>query len=352
MRYSARIMSLWWLIPILTAFALSAFFVPVVAAFARKFAVLDMPDGVRKLHGSAMPLLGGAAPYVGFTVVIIGLLLFTDHLTSGEISVTTILGFLCACGVLIAGGALDDAYDIRRGKTVLFPLGAAAIAVAAGMGVSKVTNPFGAGPLDVLPIVSGVITYVWLMCTTYTTKLLDGVDGVVSALGIVGACMVAGLCLTTAFYQPDVALLSLVFAAALFGFFLWNAPPAKIYLGEGGSTFIGFVLGSLAVISGSKFATLLFIVGLPALDVAFVIGRRLMSGKSPVSTADRHHFHHELLALGLSARGVIFVYCGVALLFGAATFLFESWQKLAALAVLAIASVFAMLYLSYRNRSV
>ena len=110
----------------------------------------------------------------------------------------------------------------------------------------------------------------------YTTKFLDGLDGLVSGLSVIGGLIVAGLCLFTKFFQPEIATISLIFAGACAGFLIFNFYPAKIFLGEGGSLFCGFILGTLAIISGGKIATTLLILGIPILDLIWVILRRLI----------------------------------------------------------------------------
>jgi UDP-GlcNAc:undecaprenyl-phosphate GlcNAc-1-phosphate transferase len=187
----------------------------------------------------------------------------------------------------------------------------------------------------------------WLLGMTYTTKLLDGLDGLATGVTTVGAVMIALLALSSAFFQPDVALLSMMFAAALFGFWLWNMYPAKIFLGEGGSTFLGYALGVLAIISGSKLATTLLVVGLPVLDVLVVIGRRWYQGK-PIMKGDRSHLHHALLDAGLSPRLTVLVYMSVASLFGVTTLIFASWQKVIALGILTMIS-FLFIQVVYRK---
>ncbi len=341
-------MELWWGIALCGAFALSIFCVPLIVHAAARFGVIDIPGGIKKLHTQPTPLLGGIAPFIGFAVTVLLVLFFTHHFTSGTLRLEMLLGFLLSCTILIIGGILDDRYNLSPVQAIISPLLAALVAVLVGMGVTKVTNPFGA-PLVIGPLISGIFTFAWLMGVTYTTKFLDGVDGLVTTLGIIGAGMVAGLALTEKFYQPDVALLALIFAAALLGFLLWNAPPAQIFLGEGGSTFIGFTLGTLAVIGGSKFATLLFIVGLPALDAAFVIIRRLMLGRSPFHGGDGLHFHYELRQVGWTSRQIVLLYGSVALLFGVTSLVFSSWQKIFALVILAILSLFAMLWVAKKQ---
>ena len=199
-----------------------------------------------------------------------------------------------------------------------------------------------------------LFTVVWLLGMMYTTKLLDGLDGLVSGLGTIGALMVFLLSSATRWYQPDTALLAAVVAGACFGFTLWNWHPAKIFLGEGGSLLIGLFLGVLAIISGGKIATALLIMGIPILDVVWVISRRvLVEHTNPFRTADRKHFHFRLMDAGLSQRQVVLVFYLCALLFGSLTLVLQSRQKVVALAGLLVVMIglgLVVVWRSHRQR--
>ncbi len=324
----------WWPFPVGLAFVLATLLTPLVAKLARRFGVVDRPDDQRKLHGREMPLLGGLAMYVGFAVPTLIVLIFSNHLTAGSIDVRQIVGLLLGGAVLMLGGYADDRYTLSPKFSVLAPILATVIVIASGIEVAKLTNPLG-GFLEIASGVSVAIVFFWIIGMTYTTKLLDGMDGLAGGVTAVGAMVIGSLALSTAYFQPDVALLALVFLAAIVGFLLWNWHPAHIFMGEGGSTFLGFTLGSLAIISGSKIATALLVMGIPALDVFIVITRRILARQHPFKTSDRLHVHHLLLRLKLSEAQAVAIYCFTALCFGVTTLVFSSWQKLLALAVLA-----------------
>ncbi len=323
----------------------------VVRGLALRFGVTDAPDGGRKTHSRVTPLLGGVGVYLGFAVPTVIVLLVTNHLTSGDIGVREFAGFLLGGLVLVVGGSLDDKFTLHPRVTFAFPLVAVAIATAAGIGISKLTNPFAVDPFVLTAGVSAAFTFVWLLVTTYTTKLLDGVDGVATGVTAVGCVMVAALSLTPAYFQPDVALLAAIGAAACVGFLLWNAPPARIFLGEGGSTFLGFMLGTLAVISGGKVATALLVLGIPALDVAFVVVRRVSQGKNPFTSSDRQHLHLQLRDRGFTSTQILMMYMTLAALFGATTLVFASWQKIAALATLGLFALAVAVWLTRSSKS-
>jgi UDP-GlcNAc:undecaprenyl-phosphate GlcNAc-1-phosphate transferase len=181
---------------------------------------------------------------------------------------------------------------------------------------------------------------------TMTTKLLDGVDGLAATASMIAALMIGALALTPTYFQSDVALLALVFAAAILGFLLWNWYPAKVFLGESGSTVLGFTVGVLSVIAGSKMATAFLVLGVPVIDVGIVAIRRVMAGKNPFTTADRLHAHLMLRDAGLPVWAVTVVYGGVVTLFGVTTLVFERWQKIMVLGVLATFSAVGIVCLA------
>lgn len=337
----------WWLIPISAAFILSVLLTDVVRDLSRRFGIVDRPNKDRKIHESAMPMMGGVAIYFAFSFVVAAVLLFTDHFTMGEITDTHFIGFLFGGWILIIGGILDDQYDLPPKLSIIFPILASIVAVVSGIGVSKITNPFG-DPFEIGQIISSIFTFLWLMGMIYTTKLLDGLDGLATGVSAIGALMISLLALSAAFYQPDVALVSLIALAVLAGFLLWNFNPASIFLGEGGSTFVGYLVGVLAVISGSKVATALLVLGVPALDVGFVLFDRMKHGKSLFS-GDGRHLHHKLLAAGLTHRQVVLLYYAIALGFGVTTLVFSSWQKLLALSALFVIMLLLVKKLSQKR---
>jgi UDP-N-acetylmuramyl pentapeptide phosphotransferase/UDP-N-acetylglucosamine-1-phosphate transferase len=189
------------------------------------------------------------------------------------------------------------------------------------------------------------------MVVIYAMKFLDGLDGLATGISSIGTLMIFLLSLTAAYFQPDVALLSTVVLGAMFGFLVFNFHPAAIFLGEGGSTFVGFLVGILAVISGGKLATALLVIGIPLADVAFVVIRRWKRGGfKTIFSGDREHLHHKLLETGLSERGVVFCYYALAGGFGVLTLFLQSREKLIALGLLILVAILAAVGLSTKGR--
>ncbi|PIR94821.1 hypothetical protein COT95_02070 [Candidatus Falkowbacteria bacterium CG10_big_fil_rev_8_21_14_0_10_37_6] len=303
---------------------------------ALRYGILDKPDKERKIHKEVIPLLGGVAVFIAlFTGILIG----KEFIFARGLSEAQILGFFFGGLALVIGGVLDDIYELKPGKQMLFSVLAVAILIFSGVSIEKVTNPFG-GLLYFGVFLSYVLTFVWVIGMIYTTKLLDGVDGLVSGLGVISGIIIFLFTMTTKYYQPDVGIMALIFSLACAGFLLFNFYPAKIFLGESGSLFIGYVIAVLAIISGAKIAVALLVMGIPIMDVAWTIIRRIADKKNPFKSADKQHLHHKFLAMGLSQRQTVLIYYILAAFFGCLALFLQSRGKIIAIVILAVIMVF------------
>lgn len=321
------------------AFAVSFVATVFVKQFAFQGGVLDRPVGTRKIHTRPTARLGGLAIYIGFSFTLALALFFTSTLTNGRVDVWPYVGVLLGGAALMIGGALDDRFDLPAWGSFFSPLFATILLIVFGVEVDKLTNPFG-GVIVLSAWQSDLLIFFWMLIIMYTTKFLDGLDGLATSVSSVGALMILLLAQTAAYFQPDVSLMASLTLGAMLGFLFWNIHPASIFLGEGGSTFVGFLLGTLAIISGGKLATALLVLGIPLLDVMWVILRRWrQGGLRRVFVGDRKHLHHRLLDLGWGQRRVMFVYVAIATLFGVSTLFLQSRQKLVALVLLGLMMV-------------
>lgn len=324
----------------LLTFFLSLVLTLLVKKIASHFKIIDQPfEANRKIHVHPVPLLGGLAVFLSF-FLILGLAWFSKpglflHLNGQQLG-SILLGSL----ILMIGGYLDDRYKLKPSRQLIFSLLAVLIILfVGGVNLKEITNPWGGKvSLDFWQIgghlvIVDFLVFFWLLGMMFTTKLLDGLDGLVAGVTVIGGLMIFFLAMTDKFYQPDIALMALLFAAANLGFLFFNFHPAKIFLGEGGSLMAGFILGVLAIISGGKIATTLLVMGVAAMDVLFVIIRRLCRKKSPFS-GDAGHLHYRLLRAGLSQRQTVLLFYSLAIIFGALTLFLQSRQKLVALLVL------------------
>lgn len=351
---------MFYLFIFLSTFFLSLIFSYCVRAVALRAKIIDYPERAeRKVHKTPTPLLGGVAVFLAFFIVLGLLAVLTDKLWIGHIASKQLVAVFLGALVLMIGGYFDDKYNLPPVWQTIAPSLAAAIIVLGGITITFITNPFGgtidlatytrhfalsgvAGPILQynLRLPADLITFAWLSGMMYTTKLLDGLDGLVSSLTGVGALVIFAFTLFTKYYQPDVALLSIILAGACFGFLLLNRHPARLFLGEGGSLLLGFLLGVLAIISGGKIATTLLVVGVPFFDMIWVILRRLFWEHRSVTTADDKHMHFRLLKLGLSQNQVVILMNIIPATFGAVGLYLQSKTKLFLLGFLLIFMAF------------
>lgn len=326
---------------------LAGFFSYLWPKIAFKFNLLDKPDKERKIHTKVIPLGGGWAIFLASTLV---LFLLRSFLISGDLNYSHWLGFFVGALIIMIGGTLDDRYNLKAWQQIIFPFLAILTILLGGVEISHLTNPSGGIiSLENLAWLSFFIIFIWLLGMMYTTKLLDGVDGLVTGLGAIGAIIIFLFTSLTNYYQPDIAIAALIFGVACLGFLYFNFSPASIFLGEGGSLLIGYVLGVLAIISGAKIAIALLIIGLPALDVLWTIIRRLRAGHNPFSFADRKHLHHRLMDIGLNQKQTAIFYYSLALFFGLSGLFLQSQGKILALFLLFILMILIVIYLNYRS---
>ena len=320
----------------IAALALTALLTLIVRRAALHFGIVDMPDkgkeGERKIHAVPTPLLGGVAIFIAYFLI---LFLNAGHFLSGDLRWPHLVGFFAGALLLIIGGVLDDKYNLKPWQQIIFPLLAIAAVIIGGVEITKMTNPFGSYfDFSAAAIISPVLIGLWLLGMMYTTKLLDGVDGLVTGVSGIGGLVIFLFTITTRYNQPDIAFAAILLAGACAGFLIFNWHPAKIFLGEGGSLLLGYILGVLAIISGGKIAIALLVMGIPILDVAWTIIRRLLKGKNPFRFADRQHLHHRLLALGIGQRRTVLVFYCFSLIFGLSGLFLQSRGKFWALIAL------------------
>jgi UDP-GlcNAc:undecaprenyl-phosphate GlcNAc-1-phosphate transferase len=335
----------------LAAMAVTLLVTPLVIRLGRRAGALDHP-GPRRIHAQPVPTLGGIA----IAVAVLGVA-WAARLLPGparELELRPLLGLTVAAVPILAVGAVDD----LRGTSWWAKLGvqvcAALVLTLFGYGVPLITNPFGgsfpSGALD-LPL-----TVAWVVIVINAINLIDGLDGLAS-----GAVLIASMSLWWVarthgdFYVMFVCALM---AGATLGFLRYNFPPARVFMGDTGSHFLGLVLAAASLLEnrkGTAAVTLLFplvAMGLPIADGVLAFARRARRG-TPVFRPDSEHIHHRLLRLGLSPRSALFVlwylclYMGVMAVVLAAMPHEYAWMMLG---LLALGLVFAFEVLEFIDR--
>lgn len=346
-----------WFTSFLASFILSLLLTLIIRKLAIKFNILDHPSD-RKLQKKPIPLMGGLAIFLATSLV---LLWQGKYLVVGLLHYHHWLGVLIGATLLMIGGFLDDKYNLKPSQQLIWPILASLAVIAGGVGIEKISNPLSGflylndwkvpvgywfGQMHYFVVITDVFTFLWLMGMMFTTKLLDGLDGLSSGVGATASIIIFLFTMTTRYYQPDVALAAIVFAGACLGFLVWNWHPAKIYIGEGGSMLLGFVLGVLSIISGGKIAVALLIMGIPIMDVAWAIIRRSLEGKNPFKSPDRKHLHFRLADSSLGIRKTVIIYYIFSIVFGLSALFLQSRGKLITLLVLGVIMMVIVMWLA------
>lgn len=275
---------------------------PMVISLAHKINAIDVPKDARRVHKKPIPLIGGLAIFYGF---IVSVLCFAtiDHET---------MGILIGCVIIVTVGVIDDMTDMRPIVKLLCQIIAATVVVYSGVRIAHFANPFShwfGAPYIVLNYwVSVAVSVIWIVGICNAVNLIDGLDGL--AVGVSSIASMSLLALTLISNNSNVAILTAAVAGAGFGFLPYNFNPAKIFMGDTGALFLGFILACISIQGVLKlsaiisFAIPLLVLGLPIFDTMFAIIRRILTGRSPMSP-DRGHLHHRLLDMGFSQRKTV-----------------------------------------------
>jgi UDP-GlcNAc:undecaprenyl-phosphate GlcNAc-1-phosphate transferase len=336
----------------LVACALTLALTPAVMLLARRAGALDRPSP-RRIHREPVPTLGGIA----FAVAVLGVAWCARALPgpARELDARPLLGLTFAAIPMLALGMVDDLRGASPWTKLAVQTCAALVLVHFGYGVPLLTNPFGP-PINA-GFMSGPLAVLWVLIVVNAINLIDGLDGLASGVVFIAAATLWWVGHEhTDFYVMFLA--SLLIGSTL-GFLRWNFPPARVFMGDTGSHFLGLTLAAASLLENRKetaAVTLLFplvAMGVPIADSVRAFLRRLGRGQH-VFHADTEHIHHRLLALGLGPRRVLLVLWGLCVLFGlTAVFLASLPRRLTLLAVLLLAVVlfvaFEMLEAGHRG---
>lgn len=288
-----------YLIAFIAALAISFAVTPLIKKLAIRIGAIDFPRDDRRVHDEPIPRLGGLAIYIGFLVAVLSLVPY---------SVKT-LGTLAGATLIVILGVVDDMKPLSSRLKLLVQVMAAFILVACGVRVEWITNPFNTVEgMTYLSYFSYPITIFWVVGVTNTLNLIDGLDGLAAGIAFIASLTLLTVSLMNG--NRTMVIYTAALAGASIGFLPYNFNPAKIFMGDTGSTFLGFVLAAISIEGAMKGAATLAIaipvlaLGLPIFDTTFAIIRRAVNGK-PIMEADKGHLHHRLLALGLSQKQVV-----------------------------------------------
>lgn len=337
------------------AFIVALSTTPVVKRVAFKIGAVDIPKDGRRMHDKPIPRLGGLAIFIGFLTAVIFIIL-TRVWSNGVIFEDYRLpGFILGSFIIVVVGIVDDVKPLKAWLKLVFQIIAALIVVLSGIVIGEISNPFSPIGMTFLGILSVPVTVIWIIGITNAINLIDGLDGL--AAGVSSIASLSLLFISIFDQQIGAVFLTAALAGAALGFLPFNFNPAKIFMGDTGSTFLGFALAVISIMGLVKsyaaiaVAVPLLVLGLPIFDTAFAILRRVSKGK-PIMEADRGHLHHKLMDMGFSQRQTVVALYVVSALLGVCAVELATNGVLKAIILLASVAVFIVAGARYMDEVV
>jgi len=308
----------------LVAFGTAAAITPLIAHFAERLSMLDVPGG-RRQHPWPIPRPGGLAIALAFGLTIFLFwaidrymgrpFLIPEEVRTPRFALTALAAFL---GMTV--GFIDDVFDLRARWQFLGNMVVAFIVIAAGIRIDFIDDPLGSGIIQLALPVAVAFTAFWIVGMNVALNFIDGLDGLAAGIAAIAAATLGAIALLPQVSEPFVAWMAFSLAGASVGFLLFNFHPARLFMGTSGVVFVGTMLAVLSIFGTAKVAAALLVLGVPIIDTFYVLVRRLLQRQPPFAP-DRGHFHHRLLDVGLShAQAVLLIYA-LTLGFGAVALL-------------------------------
>lgn len=332
------------------AFIVAFLMTPVAKWIAPKINAMDVPKDNRRMHTKAMPRFGGMAIYLGAMSSILFFLRGNEHLMAVLIGGT----------LIYAMGVVDDLTDLDARIKFAFQTFVAVLMYFMGLRIDFVTNYFGGGGHWQFGTAVGfVVTVLWIVGITNTINLIDGLDGLAAGVAAIAALSIAYV----AYIHGDrygmmvVCVGMMAIAGSSLGFLPYNFYPAKLFMGDSGSLFLGFMIAIFAVISPLKRSTLLAVIvpvlvlGIPIFDTAFAILRRIVSGK-PIMSPDKEHLHHHLMRLGYGQRRAVLMIYGICAIMGMAAVIMSRDLYVESVVLILTAFLYIYVFLTDQNHKV
>lgn len=326
------------LLAFLAAGAVSFASTPLVRMLAEKIGAIDVPRDARRMHKKPIPRLGGLAIFFGFLFAI---LLFgrIDHQTRG---------ILLGAVIIVVLGVIDDSHPLGPKLKFAVQVAAALMPVLHGVVIERFSNPniFSDNPYINLGVLSIPLTIVWIVGITNAVNLIDGLDGL--AIGVSSIACFSLFAIAVMVSEPFVAIIMAALAGACIGFMPYNLNPARMFMGDTGATFLGYMLAVVSIQGLFKFyavvsfAVPFLILGLPIFDTLYAIVRRLRHGQNPMQP-DRGHVHHRLIDMGFSQKQSVAILYAMSGILGLSAVVLTTSGELKAMLLLIAVIVAAMI---------
>ncbi len=289
------------------AYLLGIFIVPLVIYFSQKMGLVDVPNE-RKIHHGNISRLGGVAIWVSVMLSFLFLILLSYYPKGQGLSAIIVGGSL-----MFLMGLIDDIYCLNAKFKLFIQVAIATIVILLGVRIENLFNPFGAN-ID-LGILTYPITLFWIVGITNAINFIDGIDGLAGSIVSISALAIGIISLVLEPAIPINALIAFILTGAMCAFLTFNYNPAKIFMGDSGALYAGFLLATLSITgivkpsSGVSMYLPILILAVPLMDVAYSSIRRMLKGTSPF-VADAEHIHHKLLHAGYSQDKLVLLLAG------------------------------------------
>lgn len=323
------------------AYIFGVFLVPLVINFSKKEGLVDVPNE-RKIHTVPISRIGGVAIWTS-TMLAFLCLVFLSYYPYGSL----LSGILLGSSLMFLLGLVDDVYNLDAKFKLFIQVSIATLVYLLGVQIDSV--PFFGGIN--LGFWSYPITLLWIVGISNALNFIDGVDGLAGSVTTVNAITLAIIAVAMTPPNPIIALVGFILAGSMLAFLTYNFNPAKIFMGDSGALFSGFLLATISITGVMKAATfaimLPFVVlAVPIIDITYSSLRRISKGKSPF-VADAEHIHHKLLHAGFSQKKTVVILTSAAIIAGALATLFMGENTIKHYFAYIIALIFVMLLLNF-----
>lgn len=292
---------------------MGVFIVPFVIDYSKRRGLVDQPNE-RKIHTAPISRLGGVAIWLSAMITFL-FLVFLSYYPYGSL----LSGILLGSSLMFFLGFIDDVYNLDAKFKLFIQISIVTLVYFLGVKVDTIISPFG-GVIE-LGHWSYPITLLWIVGISNAINFIDGVDGLAGSVITVSSITLAIIAVAMTPPNPISALIGFILAGSMLAFLTYNFNPAKIFMGDSGALFSGFLLASLSITGVMKSAALAVLIpfvvlAVPIIDITFASLRRIAKGKSPF-VADSEHIHHKLLKAGFTQKKTVAILTSVAIVAGA-----------------------------------